>query len=82
MIIVRHKAMVHARCPVDDSWDYYEVEICADGLVTVEQIQHVLNQVRGEKDFQENITAKIAEKLGTQVITRGRHGTIDSQVEA
>lgn len=58
--INEYSATIHARCPVDDSWDYYVVTIiCLDFTIRCEDIQHVLNCVRGRKYLQEELAERI-----------------------
>lgn len=79
--MTRHRTMIHARCP-HGPWDYYEVVVEPRSFLAVEDMQRVLDDVRGSTAYQEDLTRDIARALGARVTTRGRHGAVDTEVTA
>ena len=79
--MTRHRSMIHARCP-HGPWDYYEVLVEPVAFLTVEDMERTLDGFRGATAYQEDLTRDIAAKFGPKVTTRGRHGTVDTEVTA
>lgn len=79
--MTRHRTIIHARCP-HGPWDYYEVTVEPSAFLTVEDMEAALDGFRGATAYQEDLTREIAAKLGARITTRGRHGTVDTEVVA
>lgn len=69
-----HRALIHARCPLVDQWDYYDVIVEPDGFLDVILFDRLCDEVRGIEATQETLTNVMAEKLrGHMVRLEGRH---------
>jgi len=88
---ITHTTKTHARCPENDGWDYYDVTIelseeialatAQDVTVElVENIERVIESLRGKKLYQEDITQSLAQALRAKVTTCGRHGSFETVV--
>ena len=75
-MIVLHKTMVHGRCPINDSWDYYILEVRTDGFVKCEDIEDACDTVRGKSMTQEDMAIKLRSLIPSHcsLSLRGRHG--------
>lgn len=75
-----HREMIHARCPVEPVWDYYEVEVIADQLVRVETVRAAVAAEAGKETYQEDLTQRLATAIGARVTTTGMHRTTRTTV--
>lgn len=75
-MLATHISTIHARCPVDNRWDYYQVEVQTNQLLNVEEFERVLNQARGTTAYQESLAKWISAHLPpfTTVKLTGVHG--------
>jgi hypothetical protein len=78
---VVHELMFSRRCPVDDAQDRYELLVEATWLVKVEDILAAVKALP-EKAFQEELTTKLAAKLGCRVTTIGTHSGVKTTCSA
>jgi NADPH-dependent 7-cyano-7-deazaguanine reductase QueF len=76
-----HKAIVHGKCPINGSWDYYNVTIKTNQFVETEYVDGVMNAVRGQEITQETMASQIFDKLrwaskleNFKMSLVGRHG--------
>jgi len=72
---VIHEVEFSRKCPVNDAWDHYEARFETKSLLKVEDILAAIDALP-EKAFQEEITQKLAAKLGCRVTTIGMHSGI------
>lgn len=72
---VIHELTIHGRCPVDDAIDTYEVTVEAARVVKIEDILAAVEALP-QPAFQEDITQKLAAKLGCRVTTVGFHSGV------
>lgn len=79
---VVHQFFVAVRCPVDDAVDIYEVVVETDRVVKVEEILKASEKQASSPAFQEEYTQRLANDLGTKVVTTGRHSGVDTTCEA
>jgi hypothetical protein len=82
--MIVHSTMIHGRCPINGSWDYYDVEVRTDTFVKCEDIEAACDQVRGSELTQEAMAEELRERLPVDcvLIVRGRHGqNIETMVE-
>lgn len=68
--------MVHGRCPINGSWDYYELDVQTTEFVKCEEIEFACDQVRGSELTQESIADELKCLLPSscKLILQGRHG--------
>jgi hypothetical protein len=71
-----HKTTIHAKCPLNGSWDYYTVLIETDEFIACEQIEELCDFVRGKSAEQERIAQDLHRSLGVKnkLTLLGRHG--------
>jgi hypothetical protein len=85
---VQHKTTIHAQCPENDGWDYYEVVVETSKIIPVESITSAFDEVRGQKMYQEELTDRlalgvsqcIADRVDVKITTRGTHGPHATEV--
>lgn len=70
-----HTSTVHGRCPLNQNWDYYEVEIRTDGFIDVAALEVMLDSVRGKYLTQEDMAHVLRELIPADciIVMRGRH---------
>lgn len=70
-----HVSTVHGKCPINGNWDYYSVKIMSREFIKVEDVEDILNEVRGTENTQEKMAAAIKQKVGPlfDVSVSGRH---------
>ena len=81
---VTHELTLKARCPVDDAVDIYEVTITTNSMsvnLKVEDLLEVVDALQDTTIFQEDITMKIADRLGVSVRTVGYHSGVKTTCE-
>lgn len=78
---VKHRSMIHGRCP-HGPWDYYEVIVEPREFLTVEDMEAVLDESRGQTVYQERLAETLAGRLNARVTLRGRHGAVDTEAVA
>lgn len=69
-----HKTLIHAKCPLNGEWDYYDVIVETYTFLAAERFQEACNCVRGCEMTQEAITAQLHRILSIAVKVEGRHG--------
>jgi hypothetical protein len=82
--MIVHKTMVHGRCPINGSWDYYTLEVRTDEFVRCEDIEEACDSVRGSEQTQERMAYELREKLPSHcvLVLQGRHGqNVQTMVE-
>lgn len=79
--MIRHRSMIHARCP-HGPWDYYAVTVEPRAFITTERMEEVLDSVRGSEGYQEDLAQHLASALDATVTLTGRHGVVDTEVVA
>ena len=76
--MIVHTTTVHGRCPINGSWDYYELEVRTDGFVKCEDIEAACDRVRGSEMTQEAMAEelRLADEIPSDcvIVLRGRHG--------
>ncbi len=73
---------VFALCPLDDKPDIYACTVRSGRTIQVEEILAVREALRGEKLFQEDLTAELHRRLAAQVETVGWHSGVRTRVVA
>lgn len=73
---VSYELTVNALCPADDKPDTYETTVRANQTIPVEAILAAAAKYRGQKLFQEDLTADLARTLGAEVETVGWHSGV------
>ena len=79
-MIATHRTTVHSRCPENDGWDYYEVLVETDRTIKVEDIEAAINEVRGRRMYQEDLTKHLATVIGAKITITGAHGNFHTKV--
>jgi len=77
-----HTTMIHGTCPINDSQDYYELQVDCDFFLSAEEVELAANVVRGKTMTQEamataiydDIYAGLPDRKGVQITLIGRHG--------
>ena len=77
---VTHEIEVRGLCPVDLSFDVYQVKISSMKIVKVEEIISVVNALKWPL-YQEEMTQKLAEELQCSVCSVGYHSGVKTTVE-
>lgn len=74
--MITHKTMLHGRCPINDSWDYYVLTVSTAEFIACEEIEAACNAVRGLELTQEAMAARLRELLPVHCMMQlsGRHG--------
>ena len=71
---VKHSAIIHARCPLQPTWDYYDVTIIPMSFLDVRDLECILDEVRGKEMTQEDIAVALAAVLPNCTIQiTGKH---------
>lgn len=85
---ITHTTMIHAKCPINDEWDYYTVEIEVGGFLRAEDINSVADGIRGTTETQEGIAEQFADGIreydyDAKITIIGRHGqNVETTVKA
>jgi len=71
-----HKTTIHARCPYAPVWDYYTLTVETPEFIRCETVQEICDSVRGLEMTQEEVFAKLREKLlpPAKLTLEGCHG--------
>lgn len=71
-----HKTTIHAKCPLNGSWDYYTVTVSTKEFLKCEELEEVCDFVRGKNMEQERIADELKATLpgDCTVKLEGRHG--------
>lgn len=71
-----HKTMIHAKCPLNGSWDYYTVTVMTDDFIACEEIEEMCDFVRGKSLEQERIADQLKSSIPVpcELRLKGRHG--------
>lgn len=77
---IAHVENVHAVCPQEPVFDYYEVRFETDAVVPVERIREALLKIAGETLYQEELTQQLANRTRCVVTTTGLHRTTRTTV--
>ena len=72
-MMVEHKFVLEAVCPVGGASDRYDVTVRTHRLVKVEDIVAEAERLAREPRFQEDITAQLASRFEVEVETVGPH---------
>ena len=72
----KHTTTIHARCPYQPVWDYYQVEFTSEEFVQCEELEAAADFVRGMKTTQEDVADRLRMHLKSHVSIKvvGRHG--------
>ena len=77
---ITYEIEVRGLCPVDLSFDVYQVKISSMKIVKVEDIISVINVLQWPL-YQEEMTQQLAEKLKCSVCSVGYHSGVKTIVE-
>lgn len=78
-----HVLSAIAPCPSGlQEHDYYRIEVEADRMIRVEEIEAAVDELTTEPVFQEDLTEALADRLGAVVRTLGKHNKTLTEVEA
>ena len=74
-----HKTIIHSTCPINGSWDYYDLVLETSEFIKCEDVDEIANLVRGVRQTQEEIADTLRHlfrgKLTNFKLTlEGRHG--------
>ena len=71
-----HKTMIHARCPINGSWDYYVLRVSTDQFIKCEDLDSIANGQRGACETQERLADDLASLLPShcKLSLTGQHG--------
>ena len=72
----KHTITIHARCPYQPVWDYYEATFTSRRFIQCEELEAAAEDVRGANTTQEGIASRLREILPSHVSIKvvGRHG--------
>lgn len=83
-----HSITVHAKCPVNQGVDYYDIEVECEGVIYTEQIEAAADLVCGLEMTQEELTKRFVNALQQKqpltyfsATSRGRHGRVQTTCE-
>lgn len=79
---VEHSLTIRCRCPIDHETDAYRVTVRTDRVVKVEDILAAVADLTKQEAFQENLTERLARRLGCEVETIGTHSGVQTRVVA
>ncbi len=80
---VRHEIQIQCKCPTDDLLDLYDCIVECERVLKIEEIISAVEDLAGQKMFQEDLTVKLARQLNARVTTTGWHfGTVKTTVWA
>jgi len=79
---VKHKLEIVALCPVNGEKDCYKMTVRTKRVIYVEKILKLVDKYKKKKISQEELTHKIARKLGASVTTIGFHSGVKTKVTA
>jgi NADPH-dependent 7-cyano-7-deazaguanine reductase QueF len=73
---VEHTIPMHAVCPFNGEWDYYDVKFIGGEVVDVHILDKILDRFRGELITQEGLAQRIAlaSPPGFEIVVTGKHG--------
>jgi NADPH-dependent 7-cyano-7-deazaguanine reductase QueF len=80
-LLVRHSLTITAACPVDGKPDHYEAVVECSRVVKVEDILAVVDGLKAQRIFQEELTQELARSLGAKVTTTGYHSGVKTVCE-
>ena len=71
-----HRTTLHGKCPLNGSWDYYELEVSTEEFFRVEELEELCDFVRGKSMSQEEMAKQLRPTLPSHcsMVLRGRHG--------
>ena len=74
-----HKTIIHAKCPINGLWDYYDVILTTPCFIKAEDVDAAANKVRGfirtQEEIAEDLFKEFDLRLGDFTLTvSGRHG--------
>lgn len=58
-----YHTLVHGRCPVKRTWDYYALSVACDGDIICEKTERAIDIVRGATMTREKMEKQISELL-------------------
>lgn len=74
-----HRTTIVGSCPLG-CVDVYTAEFhVTGGVLPVEQIQEAINAETKEPVYQENLTKRLADRLGVTVVTFGTHSRFQTE---
>lgn len=68
-----HKFRAQGICPIDESVDYYKIEVYLDRFIKCEDVVEITNKLLSAPTFQENFTQSLSDELGCKVRTTVLH---------
>lgn len=80
MYAFRHETIIHAKCPFNQEWDYYDLIISCDTLLKCEDLQDICNTVRGNSMSQESLSELLFSEFlkivngNFELLLVGKHG--------
>jgi len=71
-----YKTVLHAKCPINGEWDYYELKIETEDFIKCEDLEKIANGFRGCLMTQEDIADRLASRFGAncKIVLVGNHG--------
>lgn len=76
-----HRTTIVGKCP-HGCHDIYEAEFATHDLIRVEDIQSAIERHTAEPIYQEHLTQRLADEVGCEVTTTGRHGQFTTTCKA
>lgn len=80
-MLVTHEFQVRALCPVNDLLDHYTVRLTVREIVPVEEILTFVDTLIEIREYQENITQRIASRFNGTAVSVGTHSGVTTTCE-
>ena len=78
-----HTTTIVGRCPLGCADTYYaEFAVAGATVLPVEAIDAAIADLTAEPAYQEDLTRRLAARLGCAVVTRGTHGRFATECRA
>ena len=71
-----HETKIHGKCPINGSWDYYDVTVFTKEFLACEELEELCDFVRGKTLEQERIAEQLHSTIAVKhkLIVEGMHG--------
>ena len=77
-MMVTHELEITCKCPVDDTLDRYHVMVSVNRVLPVEDIIAAVADLP-PREYQENLTDRLARVLGARVVSVGIHSGVTTR---
>ena len=79
-MMVEHRLVVTATCPVDGGGDVYWVTVRTHRVMKVEDILEAVKELTSQPAFQESMTESLHRRLSCEVESVGWHSGVQTRV--